>query len=444
MIHVCSYNSSTVNEFYFVANLFRLVFSRLLELLMPLRRAVSVIGGGMTRFHHKVHADKQGREMFVEAALEAAESIDNDFSFSDVDSLFLGYFSSDMFEKQAHTSALMADWVGINPKPAYRVEAACASSGAAINLGVLAIASGQYDVVLVGGVEKMRTLGTTAVTDTLAMAADTAYEVGMGFTFPGLYAAIANAHFNKYGSNWDQLASISIKNHENGALNPKAQYQETIMQIAEKLGARKDISFKDEMEFLESKLNPMVASPLRLFDCCPISDGAAVVVLAADEVAKKYTDTPVRIAGIGQASDTLALHDREDITSLKATRLAVKEAYQIAGINASDIDLACVHDCFTCAEMLATEDLGFFPAGQGGKAAYEGRTSLDGDIPINTDGGLKAKGHPVGATGTAMVVEMFKQLRGDAGEHQIVDANIGLAQNVGAAGATVTVQIFRR
>jgi acetyl-CoA C-acetyltransferase len=411
---------------------------------MPLSRPVSVVGVGMTRFHHKIHADKQGREMFVEAALEAAESVDNGFSFNEVDSLFLGCFSSDMFEKQAHISALMADWIGINPKPAYRIEAACASSGAAINLGVYAIASGQYDVVLVGGVEKMRTLGTTAVTDTLAMAADASYEVGMGFTFPGLYAAIANAHFKKYGSNWEQLASISIKNHENGALNPKAQYQETIMQIAEKLGARKEISFKNEMEFLDSKLNPMVASPLRLFDCCPISDGAAVIILAADNIAKKYTDTPVKIDGIGQASDTLALHDRINITSLGATRLAAKQAYQNAGLQVSDIDFACVHDCFTCAEMIATEDLGFFSAGQGGKAASEGRTRLDGDIPINTDGGLKAKGHPVGATGTAMVVEVFKQLRGEAGEHQLSDANIGLAQNVGGAGATVTVQIFRR
>ncbi len=168
------------------------------------------------------------------------------------------------------------------------------------------------------------------------------------------------------------------------------------------------------------------------------------MILAADEVARKYTDTPVHISGIGQASDTLALHDREDLTSLMATRVAAEKAYRMAGVTASDIDLACVHDCFTVAEMMATEDLGFFPKGEGGKAAMEGRTALDGDMPINTDGGLKAKGHPVGATGAAMAVEMYKQLRGEAGAHQVSDAETGLAQNVGAAGATVTVQVYRR
>lgn len=411
---------------------------------MSLYDKVSVVGAGMTRFHHKIHADKQGRELFSEAALEAVSSVDNGFSLKDdVDALFLGYFSSDMFEGQAHTAALMADWIGIAPKPAVRVEAACASSGAAMNLGVMAIASGIYDVVIVGGVEKMRNLDTSKVTDTLAMAADTSYEVAMGFTFPGLYAAIANAHFEKYGSTWEQLATISIKNHANGALNPKAQYQETIMETANKLGERKGVKFRNEMEFLNSDLNPVVASPLRVFDCCPISDGAAAVILASNKVAKKFTDTPVHISGIGQASDTIALHDRDELTSLKATRLASKQAYEMAKVEPKDFDVACVHDCFTIAEIVATEDLGFFPRGQGGSAAVEGKTSLDGDIPINPDGGLKAKGHPVGATGAAMVVEMYKQLRGEAGEHQVKGAQVGLAHNVGAAGATVTVQIFR-
>lgn len=398
----------------------------------------------MTRFHHKIHEKKQSRELFLESVLEAITSVDNGFSLKEINALFLGNFSSDMFEKQAHTSALIADWIGINPKPAYRIEAACASSGAAINLGVLSIASGQYDIVLAGGVEKMRTLGTSEVTDTLAMAADACYEVPIGFTFPGLYAIMANAHFSKFGSKWEQLASIAIKNHENGALNSKAQYQESIMQIANKLGIRKNLSFKDEMEFLKSSLNPVVASPLKLFDCCPISDGAAVVILAADEIAKQYTDTPVRVKGIGQASDTMSLHDREDLTSLKATRLAARQAYKIAKVKPSDIDFACVHDCFTNAEMIATEDLGFFPKGMGGVAASEGRTRIKGDIPINPDGGLKAKGHPVGATGAAMVIEMFKQIRGEADKHQISEAEYGLAHNVGAAGATVTIQIFGR
>ncbi len=411
---------------------------------LSLNRKISVIGAGMTRFHHRVHADKQGRELFTEAAVEAAMTVDKGFRLKDADALFLGCFSSDIFEGQAHTAALMADWIGINPKPAFRVETACASSGASVNMGIMAISSGLYDVVIVGGVEKMRNLDTSRVTDTLAMAADSSYEVAMGFTFPGLYAAIASAHFKKYNSTWEQLESVTIKNHENGARNPKAQYQETIMDIANKLGERKGIKFNDEMEFLRSDLNPMVASPLRVFDCCPISDGAAAVILAADEVARNYTDTPVRVVGLGQASDTMALHDRDDLTSLKATRIASKLAYDMAEIKPKDVDVTCVHDCFTIAEVIAAEDLGFFPKGQGGEAAMQGRTRLEGDCPINPDGGLKAKGHPVGATGAGMVVEMFKQLRDQAEAHQVSDAQVGLTQNVGAAGATVTVQVFRR
>lgn len=402
------------------------------------------MGAGMTRFHHKFHAEKQGREIFVEAALEAAASVDKGFSLRDAEALYLGYFSSDMFERQAHASALMVDWLGMVPKPAVRVEAACASSGVAVNVGALAVASGLYDVVVVGGVEKMRNLDTGQVTDTLALAADASYEAAMGFTFPGLYAAIADAHFDKYGSTWEQLASVAVKNHVNGSMNEKAQYQETIMEIAGKMGERKGLKFKDELEFLRSDLNPMVAAPLRLFDCCPISDGAAAVILAAEGVAKRFTDTPVRLLGLGQASDTMALHDRDDLTTLKATTLASRQAYKMAGVGAKDVDVACVHDCFTIAEVVASEDLGFFPKGKGGEAAAEGRTSLGGDKPINTDGGLKAKGHPVGATGAAMVVEMYKQLRGQAGRRQVKDAEVGLTQNVGAAGATVAVQVYGR
>jgi acetyl-CoA C-acetyltransferase len=382
--------------------------------------------------------------MFVEAALEAADSVDNGFMLNESQALYLGYFSSEMFEKQGHTGAMMADALGINPIPSTRVEAACASSGAAVNQGTIAIASGLYDIVLVGGVEKMRTLGTGEVTDTLAMASDVSYEAAVGFTFPGLYAAITSAHFKRFGSNWEQLSDIAIKNHKNGKLNPKAQYQETILEIANKIGKRKGIEFSKPMEFLNSELNPMVADPLRLFDCCPISDGAAVVILASDNVAKKYTDTPVYVAGLGQASDTMALHDRAELTSLRATKIASRKAYKMAGIKPEDISLACVHDCFTSAEMLASEDLGFFEPGFGGKAASEGRTSLTGDYPINTDGGLKAKGHPVGATGAAMVVEIYKQIREEVGERQVPDPKYGLAHNVGATGGTVTVQVYRR
>jgi acetyl-CoA C-acetyltransferase len=411
---------------------------------MRLSRGVAVVGAGMTRFHHKVHSDKTGREIFVEAALEAVSSVDNGMGLDDLGALFVGNFSGDSFEKQTHQAALMADWLGVTPKAATRIEDACASSGVAVNLGVMAVASGAYDLVMVGGVEKMRTLSTEGVTDTLAMAADAQYEVGAGFTFPGLYAALATAHFAKYGSTWEQLAAISIKNHHNGSLNSKAHYQAEVMESAVRFGERRGMKFEDEMEFLRSSLNPVVAYPLRLFDCCPISDGAAVVILAAEDVARKYTDTPIPVRGIGQASDMMALHDRADLTTLRATRLAADQAYKMAEVEANEINVADVHDCFTIAEVLATEDLGFFEKGKGGKAAEEGLTALDSDRPVNPDGGLKAKGHPVGATGAAMAYEMFLQLRGEAGERQVDDVEYGLAHNVGASGGTVVVQIYGR
>lgn len=361
---------------------------------MGLNRGVSIIGAGMTRFHNKIHADKTGREIFVEAALEAAASVDNGFRFKDAGMLVLGNFTSDVFEGQGHTAALMADWLGVNPIPAVRVEDACASSGAALNVGVLAIASGMIDVAIVGGVEKMSGLNTEEVTDALALAADNVYEIPVGFTFPSIYAAIASAYLHKYNARWEELAAVAIKNHLNGALNPKAHFQADIMATAKRIGEKQGRNFSDEMDFLKSEFNPVVSSPLRLFDCCPVSDGAAVAVLVADEVAKRYTDTPVHIAGIGQASDTIALHSRPDSTTLGATVKAAGDAYKMARVKPRDIRVADVHDCFTIAEVLATEDLGFFPKGTGGKAAEEGKTSLKGEISINPDGGLKAKGHP--------------------------------------------------
>jgi acetyl-CoA C-acetyltransferase len=411
---------------------------------LVLNRGVSIVGAGMTRFHNKLNADKTGRELFVEAALDAAGSVDHGFRFKDAGALFVGNFTSEIFETQGHTAAVIADWLGINPVPAYRIEDACASSGAALNLGAMAIASGMTDVVIVGGVEKMSSLTTDQVTDTLALAADSSYETSVGFTFPAIYAAIASAYFKKHGTDWDQLAAVTIKNHRNGALNPKAQFQSEIMAIAQKLGEREGRNFRNEMEFLRSDLNPTIASPLRLFDCCPISDGAATVILVSNDVARQYTDTPIKVAGMGQASDTIALHSRPDFTTLRAAVKASEDAYKMAAATPKDIQVADVHDCFTIAEIVATEDLGFFPKGQGGRAAEEGKTALNGELPINPDGGLKSKGHPVGATGVAMAYEMFKQLRGQAGKHQVLGAEIGLTHNVGAAGASVTVQVFRR
>jgi acetyl-CoA C-acetyltransferase len=280
-----------------------------------------------------------------------------------------------------------------------------------------------HDVVVIGGIEKMNDVGGTAATETLATAADQEWEAFFGATFPGIYAMIATRHMHEYGTTREELAQVAVKNHANGALNPYAQYQSPIS--------------------LESVLKAtMVAYPLGLMDCSPVSDGAASIVLCAAEKAKKYTDKLVKITASGQASDTLALHGRRDICTLDATVHASRMAYKQAKVTPKDIDFAEVHDCFTIAEICAIEDLGFVEKGQGGKAVQQGITTLNGSIPVNTSGGLKAKGHPVGATGVAQVVEAALQLRGDAGKRQIADAKRGLAHNVGGSGATCVVHIL--
>ncbi|MEM2876043.1 MAG: thiolase domain-containing protein [Candidatus Bathyarchaeia archaeon] len=411
---------------------------------LSLKRKVAVIGAGMTRFHNRIHAGKTSRELFVEAAMEAVESVDKGFHLKDVEALYVGNFSSDIFEHQCHLAPLLADWLGLCPKPATRIENACGSGGAALQVGVMAIASGLFDVVMVGGVEKMTNLPTEEVTNTLAMASDNFYEASLGMTFPGIYAEMASAYFSKYGERYEWLASVTIKNHHNGKLNPKAHFQDEVLELGNRFGEKKGIHFKDEMEFLKSPLNYVVAHPLRLFDCCPISDGAAVVILTNAERAKEWTDTPIYVEGVGQASDTMALHDRSELTSIRGTVEAGRRAFRMAEIEPEDVDLAIVHDCFTIAEIIATEDLGFFERGKGGEAAEDGVTALDGDIPVNTDGGLKAKGHPVGATGVAMVYESWKQLRGEAGARQVPRASKALIHNVGASGGTVVVQVLGR
>ncbi len=414
-----------------------------------LARGVALIGAGMSKFG--TFPDKTGRELFVEAYIDALNSVDKGIDNKDIEAMFLGNFSSDIFEGQGHNGPLMADWVGLTPKPVTRTEGACASSGVAIRAGILAIASGLHDVVCVSGMEKMTDLPTSRVTDALAAASDVSYEFPAGATFPGLYATIATAHMKKYGTTIKQLRMVGIKNHNNGKLNPKAQFPVTIKELMERRIAKLKEkgepvpSWKDEMDFLEDPVsNPIVAWPLRLYDCSPITDGAAVLFLAAEEVAKKFTDTPIHIIGTGQGSAPFALHNRPDITSLISAREAAKMAYKMAGVDPKDIQVAEVHDCFTIAEIVATEDLGFFKPGEGGKAAEEGLTARDGEKPINTSGGLKSKGHPVGASGAAQAVEIWKQLRGEAGPRQVPGVELGLTHNVGGTGGTCAVHIYRR
>lgn len=412
-------------------------------------RGVAVVGAGMSKFG--AFKDKTSRDLFVEAYQDMKQSLDKDFDPDKVEALFLGNFSSDLFEKQAHIAPILASWLGLSPISAVRVEDACASGGVALRQAALAIASGEYDVVLVGGIEKMTDLEIAEVTEALATAADTEFEIPAGFTFPGFYAAMATAYMNEYDADREAFFRVSIKNHKNGALNDKAQFNQTIQEIAEAKKARAvkkgrpEPTWETDLDFLsDPKGNPNIAWPMTLFDCSPVSDGAAVLMLVSEDIAKQFSDEPLYLIGSGQASAG-ALPERETLSSIPSAVIASQQAYAMAGVEPDEIDVVEVHDCFTIAEIMATEDLGFFPRGEGWKAAMEGKTARDGDRPVNTSGGLKAKGHPVGASGVAQVVEIWKQLHGIAGERQLPDdPRIGMTHNVGGSGQTSVVNIFER
>ena len=383
---------------------------------------VSIVSAGLSRFG-KLEG-LYAREIFAEAAKEAFDRCPNLNPKKDIQALFVGHMG-ESYEHQGHTGATMADWAGLLPIPATRVEAACSSSGAALRAAIYAVLSGLADVVMVGGVEKMTHRTTAEVTEYLAMASDYPFEQWHGITFPGLYALMATAHMHEYSTTEKQLATVAVKNHYHGSLNPKAHMQKEIT--------------------LENALSSrVIAWPLKLYDCSLITDGASCLILTKPELARKYTDTPVHIIGSGQASDTIGLYERESFTSLAAAKLAAKKAYEMADVKPEDIDVAEVHDCFTIAEIIAYEDLGFCKPGKGGQLAEKGETRLGGRIPVNTSGGLKAKGHPVGATGTGQAYEAYLQLTGQADKRQVKDAEIGLTHNVGGSGATATVHIYRR
>lgn len=381
----------------------------------------SIVSAGITKFG--VREGLYGRELFVEAVKEAFERCPKLDPKRDIKGLFVGQMS-ESYEHQAHTAPMLLDWIGLLPIPAFRTEGACASSSVALRTALFSILSGTYDVVIVGGVEKMTHLSTTGVTEILAMASDFPFEQWHGISFPGIFAMMAVAHMEKYGTTEEQMAQVAVKNHEHGSLNPKAHFQKKIT-VGEVLQSRP------------------VAWPLKLYDCCPRSDGASCLILTSPKVAKKFTDRPVHIIGTGQAQDTLSLFDRDDFTSMKVTRLAAQQAFKSAKVRPKDIDVAELHDCFTIAEIIAYEDLGFCKPGQGGKFVSEGRAKLSAEIPVNTSGGLKAKGHPVGATGTAQAYEIYMQLTGQAEKRQVQDAEIGLTQNVGGSASTGVVHIYQ-
>lgn len=384
-------------------------------------RDVAIIGVGITKYGE--HWNHSMKDLITQAGVNALQ--DAKITGNDIDLIVGGSMSSGMFVGQEHTGALFADYMGLNPKPAIRTEAACASSSVALRVGVMAIASGMHDCVAVGGVEKMTDVYGSQATTTLAGAMDRENEAYFGLTFPGVYAMMAKRHMHQFGTTRDQLAMVAVKNHGNAMHNPSAQYQRMI-------------TVEDVLK------SPLVADPLRLLDCSPIADGAACVIMVPAEKAKQYTDTPIYIRASVQTSDTLGMYMRPDITTINANIHAARLAYQMAGINPTDIHFAEVHDCFTINEIISCEDLGFCKKGMGGKAVEEGETQIGARIPVNPSGGLKAKGHPVGATGAGQIVELVEQLRGDAGKRQISGAENGLAHNVGGSGSTVAIHILSR
>ena len=384
---------------------------------------VAIVGAGQTKYGNHQSGMKG---MWAEAANNAFQSVDKDFEPKQIDEAYIGSVAFGGGQL-GNTAALLTEHTGMKGIPVRRIENACASSGFALRDAWMAIKSGQADVVIAGGIEKMNDLTPERKRFWLGVSGDTEWERLAGLTFPGTYALMARRYFHEFESTHDDLVNISVKNHWHGLDNEMAHI-------------RKDVSFE------KAKGGFMVADPLTLYDCCPTSDGASCVILAADHVVKQFTDDPVWVNGSAAASDYLALHDRPSITQLIATQNAAKKAYQMAGVAANDIDLAEVHDCFTIAELLATEDLGFTARGTGGRFAREGLCRRnEGDVCINPSGGLKSKGHPLGATGTGQTVEIFKQLRGEVEQsRQVRDAENALSHNVGGSGATCAVHVYGR
>jgi len=381
-------------------------------------KRVAVVGIGQTKFDE--HWEKSLRQLSTEAGAKAL--MDAKISGKDIQALYMGNMSAGRFVGQDHLGALAVDEAGLNPIPATRVEAACASGALAFRNACFSIMSGQHDIVIAAGAEKMTDIKGTDAIATLMGAGDQEWESSIGLTFTGLYALMARTHMKQFGTTQEQLAMVSVNNHKNGSKNPLAQYpyEITVDQVMK---------------------SSMIADPLKLLDCSPITDGAAAIILVSEELAKNF-ENPIWLLGTGQASDTLALHDRKSLTEMLATKVAARKAYAQSGLSHEGIDIAEVHDCFSINEIIAIEDLGFVEKGKGGRFVEEGNVAIDGEKPVNTTGGLKSIGHPVGATGIRQIVDITKQLRGQAGLLQVRSANTGLALNVGGSGATSIVNIF--
>jgi acetyl-CoA C-acetyltransferase len=386
-------------------------------------KKVSVIGIGKTKYG--VIKNRTFLDLAVEAGKKALANAG--ITPQEVDAFYLGNYGGSDFIKQNHIAPYVGSALGLRRDvPCTHIENACASGGSAVREGILAIGSGTAAKVLVIGAEKMNTVPTSSVTEFLAKAGDWENEVKVGYTFPSAFAMMARRHMHQYGTTREHLAAVTVKNHRNAVHNPDAQMQKPVT--------------------MEQVLNDnrIVADPLRLYDCSLITDGASAIILTEKNDARNLSRNPVDIIGFAQANDLFALYQKEDLTKFDATVEAARLAFDMAGIEPKDVDVVEVHDCFTIAEIIAIEDLGFVPKGEGGPATLDGVTSLEGKFAVNPSGGLKAKGHPVGATGVGQIVEVVEQLRGNAEGRQVKDAEIGLTHNIGGSGATCVVHILAR
>ncbi|MEM1578966.1 MAG: thiolase domain-containing protein [Archaeoglobaceae archaeon] len=381
---------------------------------------VAIIGAGSSEFGELW--EKSFRSIFLTAGIEALE--DAGIEGKEVEAIYVGNMSGGKFIDQEHIAALIADHAGLAEFgiPAVRVESADASGGSAFRQAYMAVASGMHDIVIAAGVEKVT--DSSNPMEILSTAIDQEWERFVGANLPAIFALIARLHMIHFGTKEEDLALVAVKNHRNAVHNKKAQF-------------RKEVSVEEVLN------SPIVADPLKVLDCAPLSDGASAVVLASEGVARKLCDTPIFIEACTQASDYLSLQNRKDLVTMSSTVKAARKAYKIAGIEPKDIQVAEVHDSFTIAEILAYEDLGFVEKGQGARLIREGETEIGGKIPVNTSGGLKACGHAVGATGIRQIVDLVLQLRGEAGKRQ-VNAEKALALNIGGSGATAVVSILSR
>ena len=384
-----------------------------------MKSKVCVLGAGSTRYGKLT-------ESIIEIGLDAAKDAIDSAGIIPKD-IQAGYISNvfGVSDKQVHMAPVIMSNLGIPSVPGLTIESACGSGSVMFREAYANIAAGFYDCILGLGVEKITQTGTTESTTLFSYCSDYFYEGGNGASFPGLFASIARDYMVKYKANEEDLAHVAVKNHENGLLNPKAH-------------VRKRITVDDVLK------SPVVASPLKLYDCCPFSDGASAVILCTEEFAKKSGRPYIEIIGSGRGASPAAVQARENISTIPSTVAASAQAYKMAGLTPKDIDFAEVHDCFTIAEIIDVEDLGFFEKGAAAHAVRAGRTRLRGDIPINPSGGLKSKGHPIGATGIGQVVEVFEQFTGKAGKRTVNNAEIALTHNFGAAGASAAVHIFKK